>query len=70
MELSILNDGSLKFWLNLIPPLIEQSDYNIMVRNRIENEYRDLIKRYKIWITICSVLANGILTGKYIIIEY
>ena len=70
MELSILNDGSLKFWLNLIPPVIEQNDYNIMVRNRIENEYRDLIKRYKIWITICSVLGNGILTGKYIIIEY
>ena len=70
MELSILNDGSLKFWLNLIPPLIEQSDYNIMVRNRIENEYRNIIKRYKIWITICSVLENGILTGKYIIIEY
>ena len=35
-------------------------------RNKIENEYRDLFKRYKLGTTIYSPLFCGVLTGKYI----
>ena len=52
--------------LNLMPPVVEQSNYNMMVRDRIESEYRDLFKRYKMGTTIWSPLESGILTGKYI----
>ena len=33
--------------LNLIAPVVEQCNYNMMVRDRVESEYRDLFKRYK-----------------------
>ena len=52
--------------LNLIPPIVEQSHYNMMFRDRIESEYRDLFKKYKMGTTIFSPLESGILTGKYI----
>ena len=39
---------------------------NMMVRDRIESECRDLFKRYKMGTTIWSTLECGILTGKYI----
>ena len=37
-----------------------------MVRNRVESEYKDLFKRYRIGTTIWSPLESGILTGKYL----
>jgi voltage-dependent potassium channel beta subunit len=52
--------------LNLIPPIVEQSHYNMMTRERLENEYRDLFKKYKMGTTIWSPLESGVLTGKYI----
>jgi len=52
--------------LNLIPPIVEQCHYNMMFRDRIENEYRDLFKKYGMGTTIWSPLESGVLTGKYI----
>ena len=52
--------------LNLIPPIVEQVQYNMMIREKVENEYRDLFKRYKMGTTIWGPLHAGVLTGKYI----
>lgn len=60
--------------LNLIPPLMEQPQYNMLERTRFEKEYAPLYKKYKYGTTIWSPLASGmlyhfntagILTGKY-----
>ena len=52
--------------LGLIRPIVEQCQYNMLFRESMENEYRDLFKRYKMGTTIWSPLNSGILTGKYI----
>ena len=52
--------------LGLIRPLVEQCQYNMLVRESVEVDYRDLFKRYKMGTTIWSPLNSGILTGKYI----
>ena len=38
--------------LNLIAPVVEKCNYNMMLRNRVESEYRDLFKRYRMGTTI------------------
>jgi voltage-dependent potassium channel beta subunit len=50
---------------NLIPPLMEQPQYNMLVRDRFEKEYARLYAEYGMGTTIWSPLASGILTGKY-----
>ena len=52
--------------LGLIRPVVEQCNYNMLVRQNMEVEYRDLFRRYKMGTTIWSPLESGILTGKYI----
>ena len=52
--------------LNLIAPVVEQCNYNMMVRDRVESEYRDLFRRYKMGTTIWSPLESGILAGRYL----
>ena len=52
--------------LKLIRPVVEQCQYNLFCRDKMENEYRDLFKKYKMGTTIFSPLKCGILTGKYI----
>ena len=52
--------------LGLIKPIVEQCHYNMLVRENMEVNYRDLFKRYKMGTTIWSPLESGILTGKYI----
>lgn len=52
--------------LNCIPPIVEQSEYNIFVRQRVEDEYVPLYEKYHMGVTVYSPLASGILTGKYI----
>tara|TARA_Y100000996_G_scaffold2990_1_gene2924 strand:- start:728 stop:1672 length:945 start_codon:yes stop_codon:yes gene_type:complete len=49
----------------LRPPTMEQPQYNILFRERFENEYENIFNKYKIGSTIWSPLASGILTGKY-----
>ena len=52
--------------LNLIPPVVEQCHYNMMKRDIVESEFRDLFKRYKMGSTIWSPLESGILAGRYL----
>ena len=52
--------------LGLIKPVVEQCHYNMLSRQSVEVDYRDLFKRYKMGTTIWSPLESGILTGKYI----
>ncbi|KAJ8579168.1 hypothetical protein ON010_g27 [Phytophthora cinnamomi] len=51
--------------LGLIRPIVEQSQYSIFERNRIEFELVDVFKKYKYGVTAWSPLAFGTLTGKY-----
>ncbi|KAL4453457.1 hypothetical protein ABPG74_017664 [Tetrahymena malaccensis] len=51
--------------LNLVPPVSEQPQYNMMVRDRFEVEYGRLFDNYRLGTTVWSPLCSGILTGKY-----
>ena len=51
--------------LNLHKPIVEQCQYNMLVRDRFENEYRRIFSESKYGTTIWSPQAGGILTGKY-----
>ena len=48
-----------------IPPSMEQPQYNMLVRERVEKEYLPLYGRYGLGTTTWSPLASGLLTGKY-----
>jgi len=49
----------------LIPPQMEQPQYNLFHRDRVEREYAPLCERIGLGTTIWSPLASGLLTGKY-----
>lgn len=50
---------------NSVPPTMEQPQYNMLWRERVEVEYQHLFKKYHLGTTIWSPLASGLLTGKY-----
>lgn len=50
---------------HLIPPLMEQPEYNMFERRRVEQEYYRLYRDIGLGTTIWSPLASGLLTGKY-----
>jgi voltage-dependent potassium channel beta subunit len=50
---------------HLIPPTMEQPQYNMFHRDRVEAEYAPLYDEIGLGTTIWSPLASGILTGKY-----
>ena len=50
---------------NLVPPTMEQPQYSLLVRERVEKEYARLYSEIGLGTTIWSPLASGILTGKY-----
>jgi voltage-dependent potassium channel beta subunit len=50
---------------NLVAPSMEQPQYNLLHRERVEQEYASLYERYGMGTTIWSPLASGLLTGKY-----
>lgn len=50
---------------NLIGPTMEQPQYNMLVRDKVEVEYSQVYKTVGLGTTIWSPLASGILTGKY-----
>lgn len=50
---------------HLRPPLMEQPQYNMFHRDRVEKEYRMLYEDIGLGTTIWSPLASGLLTGKY-----
>ncbi|KAG7379089.1 Voltage-gated potassium channel subunit beta-2 [Phytophthora pseudosyringae] len=51
--------------LGLIRPIVEQPQYSLMERSKVEVELVPLYKKYKLGLTTWAPLANGILTGKY-----
>lgn len=51
--------------LNMTPPTMEQPQYNLLHRERVEKEYAPLYENYGLGTTIWSPLASGLLTGKY-----
>ena len=50
---------------HLIPPVVEQPQYNMFHRDRVEKEYVPLYRELGIGLTVWSPLASGVLTGKY-----
>lgn len=50
---------------HLVPPLMEQPEYNMFARERFEKEYARLYTEFGLGTTIFSPLASGLLTGKY-----
>ena len=50
---------------NLTPPTMEQPEYNLFRREKVESEFLPLYGLFGLGTTIWSPLASGILTGKY-----
>ncbi|MBK9993678.1 MAG: aldo/keto reductase [Saprospiraceae bacterium] len=50
---------------NLIGPTMEQPQYNMFVRNKVEVEFSQIYKTVGLGTTIWSPLASGLLTEKY-----
>lgn len=50
---------------NLIAPTMEQPQYNMLSREKVEVEFEQIYKTVGLGTTIWSPLASGILTGKY-----
>lgn len=50
---------------HLMPPLMEQPEYNMFNRQRVEGDYAHLYQEIGLGTTIWSPLDSGILTGKY-----
>jgi voltage-dependent potassium channel beta subunit len=51
--------------LGLTPPTMEQPQYNMLHRERVEVEYLPLYREIGLGTTIWSPLASGLVTGKY-----
>lgn len=51
--------------LHLVGPLMEQPQYNLLIRERVEREYALLYPEHGLGLTPFSPLKAGILTGKY-----
>lgn len=50
---------------HLVPPTMEQPQYHMLHRERVEKEYARLYQEIGLGTTIWSPLASGLLTGKY-----
>lgn len=50
---------------NLTPPTMEQPQYNLFERDKVEGDYLPMYDKFGLGTTIWSPLASGILTGKY-----
>ena len=50
---------------HLVGPTMEQPEYNLFNREKMENEYLQIFKTVGLGTTIWSPLAAGLLTGKY-----
>lgn len=47
-------------------PIVEQPQYNLFHRKKVESEFSDLYKKHGLGLTTWSPLASGALTGKYL----
>lgn len=50
---------------NLMPPTMEQPQYNLFERQKVEGDFRPIYDLMGLGTTIWSPLASGLLTGKY-----
>jgi aryl-alcohol dehydrogenase-like predicted oxidoreductase len=50
---------------HLVGPTMEQPEYNLFHREKVEKEFAPLYKEFGLGTTIWSPLASGVLTGKY-----
>lgn len=50
---------------NLIPPVMEQCQYSMMHREKMEKDFLKIFRDIGLGTTIFSPLASGLLTGKY-----
>jgi voltage-dependent potassium channel beta subunit len=50
---------------HLAGPVMEQPQYNLFTRRRVEHEYARLYEDFGLGLTTWSPLASGLLTGKY-----
>jgi voltage-dependent potassium channel beta subunit len=50
---------------HLHKPVMEQPEYNLFHRHRVEHEYQRLYEQIGLGLTTWSPLASGLLTGKY-----
>jgi len=50
---------------NLYKPLVEQSQYSLLYRERVEKEMLPNLSKYGMGLVVFSPLASGLLTGKY-----
>jgi voltage-dependent potassium channel beta subunit len=62
----IMRAHSLARELGLTPPQMEQPQYNMLHRERVEKEYLPLYREIGLGTTTWSPLASGLLSGKYI----
>jgi len=51
---------------HLHKPVVEQPQYNLLEREKVEREYARLYEDIGIGLTVWSPLASGLLTGKYL----
>lgn len=50
---------------HLTPPTMEQPQYNLLHRDKVEGEFLPIYENFGMGLTVWSPLASGILTGKY-----
>ncbi|KAJ0343822.1 hypothetical protein KNSL1_009941, partial [Colletotrichum chrysophilum] len=51
--------------LKMIPPVVEQPQYNILERRKVEYEFQRLYQRFGLGLTTFSPIKMGLLSGKY-----
>ncbi|NPA75406.1 MAG: aldo/keto reductase [Euryarchaeota archaeon] len=51
--------------MGMMPPIVEQPHYNMLVREKVEKDFLPLYEDPGIGLTTFSPLASGVLTGKY-----
>lgn len=51
--------------LHLIPPIVEQPQYNLLERRLVESAYQRLYSRFGLGLTVFSPIKMGLLSGKY-----
>jgi voltage-dependent potassium channel beta subunit len=51
---------------NLRAPVVEQPEYNLLRREKVEVDFLPVFEKYQMGLTTWSPLASGVLTGKYL----
>jgi len=62
---AILGAHAIARELHLAPPTMEQPQYNMFEREKVEREFLPLYEKVGLGTTVWSPLASGLLTGKY-----